>query len=168
VTTTTFLGSGAPTGTFNIDHFLLEKTLLQGEARMWAAFPFPALETWRRTALEFTAATPTTGGSDIATRARTTLLYAHEADLGAIFRSLTGSKTTDLQGYYVDKRKAKDVDASLTATYGLLKSALVELQQQKVPDQDVNLILSRLTSTVFNHRVAGLCAAVYLTALIQE
>ena len=46
--------------------------------------------------------------------------------------------------------------------------AIKELNQQRVPEQYSTLIQQRIESAAFSHRVAGMCAAVYLTALLLE
>jgi hypothetical protein len=161
-----FLGSGSITEAFNIDYALISRPLLLGETRLRSPFPYPELDAWRRAALTYTAATPTTGSSDIATRGRTTLLFAHEADLSSIFFDVTPNTEELIAGYYVDKRKAQDVDVSLTSAYQQTARALAELRGQGVPVQYADLLQLRLESAAFNHRVAGLCAAVYLTGII--
>lgn len=161
-----FLGSGDPIEAFNIDNVLVNKPLLYAEVRLRKDFPYPTLEAWRRSALQFTASPTPTGTSAIGTQARTTLLYAHEADLGPIFYELVGTSAEALAGYYVDKRKALEADRLLSTVLNLREAALEELLQIKVPLQHVTLLRSRLESTSFNHRVPGLCAAVYLTAII--
>ena len=161
-----FLGIGDPIEAFNVDNILVNRDMLPGEVRLRTAFPYPTLEMWRRSGLQFTAAVPTTGSSDIATRGRTLLLFAHEADLKAIFFDLTGADDASIAGWYVDKRKALAVDKALETAMTQLPQALRELKHQQIPDGHIELIRARLVSSSFAHRVAGLCAAVYLTALL--
>lgn len=161
-----FLGSGDPIEAFNIDNVLVNKPLLYAEVRLRKEFTYPTLESWRRYALQFTATPNPTGTSAIGTQARTTLLYAHDADLGPIFYELVGTSPEVLTGYYVDKRKILDVDRLLSTALQAKEMALKELQQLQVPIQHIALLRSRLESVSFNHRVPGLCAAVYLTAII--
>lgn len=49
-----------------------------------------------------------------------------------------------------------------------MAGALRELATLQVPDGHIELIKKRLESQTFNHRVAGFCAAVYLTSLLLE
>ena len=90
----------------------------------------------------------------------------HEADLKAIFFDLTGADDASIAGWYVDKRKALAVDKALETAMTQLPQALRELKHQQIPDGHIELIRARLVSSSFAHRVAGLCAAVYLTALL--
>lgn len=161
-----FLGSGDPIEAFNINNILVNKPLLYAEVRLRKDFPYPTLEAWRRSALQFTATPTPTGTSAIGTQARTTLLYAHEADLGPIFYELVGTSPTDLEGYYVDKRKAVEVDRLTSTVRQLQAAAIREMVQLKVPEQVITLLTDRLTSPSFNHRVPGMCAAVYLAAIL--
>lgn len=161
-----FLGVGEPIEAFNIDNVLVNKEMLPGEVRLRTAFPYPTLEMWRRQGMQFTAVSPTTGSSDIATRGRTLVLFAHDADLKSIFFDLTGADDVSIAGWYVDKLKAQAVDKILETAMTQRAQALRELKQLLVPDQHIELIRSRLEGPSFNHRVAGLCAAVYLTALL--
>ena len=164
-----FTGSGEPTEVFRINGALISKPLLPGELRLREAFPYPTLEMWRRTALSYTAATPTTGTSDLATRGRTTLLFAHEADLSSIFFDLMGTSAVFIEGYYNDKLRAQEVAKTFETALVSQRTALLELAQQKTPSQYLELLEVRLSSATFNHRVAGLCAAVYLSSnLLNE
>lgn len=163
-----FYGSGDPIVAFNIDNVLVNKPIIQGEVRMQTPFPYPTLEMWRRAALQYSAAPITTGSNDLATRIRTAVLFAHEADLGSIFFDLTKVTATDLAGWYVDKLTAKAVDKSFGVAATQKELAMRELATLGVPSQYQLLLRSRLESASFNHRVAGLCAAVYLTALLLD
>lgn len=163
-----FTGTGDVTEVFNIDYELISRPLMTGELRLRTPFPYPALESWRRTALNYTAATPTTGSSDTATRGRTTLLFAHEADLSSIFFDVTTNTEALIAGYYVDKLKALTVDDSFRGAYQQIPLVLAELKTQLVPEQYIDLLKQRLEGPAFNHRVAGFCAAVYLTSVLLE
>lgn len=161
-----FYGSGDPIVAFNIDNVLVNKPVIQGEVRLQTPFPYPTLELWRRSAIQYSAAPITTGSNDLATRIRTAVLFAHEADLGSIFFDLTKITASALTGWYVDKLTAQAVDKSFAAAMTQKEMAMKELASIGVPSQYQMLIRSRLESASFNHRVAGLCAAVYLTALL--
>jgi hypothetical protein len=163
-----FLGSGDPIEAFNIDGTLLNKALQPGEMRLRKAFPYPALEMWRRSTLQFTASPTPTGTSAIGTQGRTVVLYAHEADFAPVFYELVGTSADALAGYYVDKRKAIEADRLLSTALQAKEPALAELAMQGIPKQHCDLIRSRLESPSFNHRVPGMCAAVYLTSIILE
>lgn len=164
--TVSFLGVGTPAEAYNIDNTLVLKPRLPGELRMRSSFVQPGLEMWRRAALQNCSRTPTTGSSDIATRARMVLLFANEADLSAIFTNLKLSTAADRAGYYVDKRKAIEADAALKQTYVQKKVVMKELTAIGVPAQYTDLLLTRLDSPSFNHRVSAVCAAVYLASVI--
>jgi hypothetical protein len=164
--TVQFTGTGIPTEAFNIDHSLISKELLYGEIRLRTGFPYPTLDAWRSAGMQATAATPTTGSSDLGTRGRTLIIFAHEVDMSAIFYELAAPNTALLAGYYVDKVNAKIAEESLSTVLTSKSAAMRELRTQGVPEQYVDLIRSRLESPAFNHRVAGLCAAVYLTSII--
>jgi hypothetical protein len=161
-----FYGSGDPIVAFNIDNTLVNKPIIPGEVRLQKPFPYPTLELWRRSAIQYSAATITTGSNDLATRIRTAVLFAHEADLGSIFFDLTKVTATELAGWYVDKLTAQAVDKSFAAAMTQKELAMRELASLGVPVQYQALLRSRLESAAFNHRVAGLCGAVYLTALL--
>jgi len=163
-----FYGIGDPIVAFNIDNTLVNKPILPGEVRLQKAFPYPTLEMWRRSALQYTAAPITTGTDDLATRIRTAVLFAHEADMGSIFFDLTEVPPSLLAGWYVDKLTAKAVDKNFVAAMTQKELAMRELASMGVPAQHQALIRARLESASFNHRVAGLCAAVYLTALLLD
>lgn len=164
--TTTFLGADDNTEAFNLDGRLVLKKLLRAETRLRDPFPSPSLEVWRRAGLQYCAAPVTTGRNDLATRGRVLLVCAHDADLGTIFTSLGATAPRDVAGYYVDRRSASSADAALQTAYAKAASAMVELEQLGVPRQHRDLLLTRLGSSSYAHRVAGLCATVYLAALI--
>jgi len=149
------------TGKFSIDGLIKTEALLPGEARLYAAFAYPTLEDWRRRAL--TAAATVT---DIATQSRAAIVFAYGADMSVVFRELTGVIVTQLKGHYDFKSRANEADKKLLVAYQALPDALRELKQQGMPDQYLELILRRVTSETFNHRVAGVCAAVYFTGLL--
>ena len=164
--TSTFFGSDDNTEAFNINNALVLKRLLRAERRLRESFPSETLESWRRAALQQCSVTPTTGRNDLATRARVVIVYANEADLGTVFRSLGVLTPEDVAGYYVDKRTARETDAALSPLYPLTPKAMVELGKLGVPGQHRSLLLTRLESAAYPHRIAGVCAAVYLTSLI--
>lgn len=159
----TFLGTGTITGEFTIDDVIVTRELITGEYRLQKPFPYPTLERWRQHALTATASIEAWD-----TRGRTTVLFAHEADMGSVFLGLTREDPALLAGHYNFKKKANLADRELSVIYGLTALALSELKKQRVPDSHVALIEQRLSSATFNHRVAGVCAAVYLTALLLE
>lgn len=164
----TFLGTGDPVEAFNIDDTLVLRPLLPGEVRLYTPFPFFTLEKWRQTALQYTAAPTVTGNSDLGTRARTTLLFAHDADLGSIFFNLVGTNRDLLAGYYVDKMKPQVVDRLIGPQMMYQQQAMQELAAQRVPAQYIELIANRLSGPAFNHRVAGFCASVYLASILLD
>lgn len=164
--TSTFFGSDDNTEAFNINNRLVLKRLLRAERRLREPFPSTALETWRRAALQQCSVTPTTGRNDLATRGRVVILYAHDADLGSMFRSLETTVPPDVAGYYVDKRTAREADGALSASYPLTPQVMGELRKLNVPGQYLSLMLTRLESSAYTHRVAGVCAAVYLASLL--
>lgn len=166
MTTVPFTGIGDPIEAFNIDNVLVNKEILPGETRLRTSFPYPTLEMWRRTALQSTATSPTTGSSDIATRGRTTVIFAHGADMGSVFTYLAGTTPEMVAGYYVDQVRAITADASMQTALTQTAQALVELAQLHVPEQYIAFIKDRCGGVSFNHRVAGLCAAVYLTSIL--
>lgn len=159
----TFVGTGTITGEFTIDDIIVTAPLVRGEYRLQKAFPYPALETWRRYVLTATASIPAWD-----TRGRTTVLFAHEADLGAMFLGLTKIDPELLSGHYNYKRKALLVDKDIALVMPRKTEALRELEQQRLPKNHIELIKQRLDSETFNHRVAGMCGAVYFTALLLE
>jgi hypothetical protein len=159
----TFVGTGTITGEFTIDDLVVSAPMLPGEYRLQTEFPYPTLERWRRDALVATASIDAWD-----TRGRTTLLFAHEADMASVFLDLTGVLATKLAGHYNFKRTAILADKTLTTARALKDLAMRELTAQRVPDSHVAFIRQRVESEAFNHRVAGMCAAVYLTALLLE
>jgi hypothetical protein len=159
----TFVGTGTVTGEFTVDGSVVSAPMLPGEYRLQTAFPYPTLDRWRRDAL---VATSSIEAWD--TRGRTTLLFAHEADLASMFLALTGVPAEKLAGFYNFKRKALLADKDLATPIKLKELAIRELTAQRIPGSHVALIRQRIESETFNHRVAGICAAVYLTALLLE
>lgn len=158
-----FTGSGAGSGAFTIDDDLLTRDPVAGELRLQKPFPYPELERWRRETLTATAQIEA-----LETRCRTVVLYAHEADMGSMFFDLTGVTKEDLEGYYNHREKAIVADRKLSVAIQTKELVVLELMAQKVPVSHINLIKTRIDSSSFAHRVPGMCAAVYLTALLLE
>jgi len=163
MTTTTFIGVGDLTGNFTIDDFVVARLFVPGEVRIQTPFPYPALERWRRHALEATSIS-----IEPPTQGRTTVLFAHENGMGSVFFGLTDADPSILAGNYNHKQQGVLVDAALTGAYASALQVFAELKQQQVPPQYIQFIQQRLESATFSHRVTGLCAAVYLTALLLE
>lgn len=161
--TAQFFGTGTSSGDFTIDGVIFTKPLIVGELRLRTAFPYPNLERWRQHALSTTSTQARLDG-----QARTTILFAFEAGMGALFFDLTNVPPETLAGHYNFKRKALLVDKDLTLVMPLKEGALRELKQQRIPDMHIEMIRQRLESATFNHRVTGICAAVYITALLLE
>lgn len=161
--TLTFIGTGTNLGKFTVDDVVISSPMVAGEKRLYSPFPYPTLEIWRRHALVASASI-----FELPTQCRTTVLFAHEADLGTMFFELTKVDPAILEGHYNFKKKAILADKELAAILTVKEEALKELKQQGVPNQHTDLIQSRVDSNVFAHRVAGICAAVYLTALLLE
>lgn len=159
--TATFLGTGTADGDFTIDGLIYQKPFIVGEPRLQTAFPYPNLEQWRRHALSATSTVARLDG-----QGRTTVLFAHESGMGSVFFDLTGVQPSVLAGHYNFKRKAILVDRDLAIVFSLKEGAFAELKQQRVPDSHIDMIRKRVESLTFNHRVAGICAAVYMTALL--
>jgi hypothetical protein len=159
----TFVGTGIITGEFTIDGVIVSLPVIPGEYRLQKPFPYPTLDLWRREAL---VATSSIEAWD--TRGRTTVLFAHESDMGSVFFDLTKTSPEELAGIYNFKRKANLADKDLAVVLKQKELALGELVQQAVPAGHIDLIRKRLESATFNHRVTGICAAVYLTALLLE
>jgi hypothetical protein len=155
-----------PVEAFNIDNALINKQILPGELRLRDAFPQPTLDSWRRNALRSTTMDVTTGATDIGTRGRIVLVTAHDADLGNLFFDLIGTNRSMLTGYYVDRRKAQDAELFLGAVYPKKDLAFDELFSLRVPLAYIDLLRVRLEGPSFTHRVAGLCATVYLTSIL--
>ena len=158
-----FVGTGTAVADFTVDDAVISAPLVRGEARMYSEFPYPTLENWRRRALVASATIPV-----LSTRVRTALLFAHEADLKTMFLELTEVDPEALAGRYNFKKKANLADKELELPLTQIDAALKELAEQKIPEQYRELMEKRLRSENFNHRVAGLCAAVYFTALLLE
>lgn len=165
--TVPFIGFGHPIEAFNISHLLVNKPITQGEIRLRTAFPASkrTLDLWRRAAMQYAAEEETTGSSDISTRARAVLLFAHESDLATLFYEINATTSEFIEGYYVDKRKTFDVDADLRTVYSFTPSALAELKAFGTPEQYVEMLNLRLNSRNGVDRVAGLCAAVLLSGI---
>lgn len=157
----TFLGTGTAFGDFTIDGIIFAKPLIVGEFRLQSIFPYPNLERWRQHAL---AATSTVSRLDA--QGRTTVLFAHENGMGSVFFDLTDVDPEELAGHYNFKRKALDVDKLLALVMPLKEGAIRELKQQRVPDTHIALIRQRLENDAFRPRVTGICAAIYMTALL--
>lgn len=163
MTTIIFPGVGVALGKFTVDNVVIAVPLLPGEQRMYTPFPYPTLENWRRQALSATSTL-----FEVQTQCRTTLLFAHEADLKTVFFELTQMDPALLAGHYNFKQKAVLADQQLAVARESTHQAMVELIQQRVPEQYMTLISQRVESVSFATRVAGVCAAVYLTALLLE
>jgi hypothetical protein len=161
--TIVFPGTGALYGEFTVNDVVVSVPLLQGEHRLYTAFPYPTLERWRQNVLAATATL-----FELPTQCRTAVLFAHEADMGTVFFELTQEDPDTLLGYYNFKKKADLADRELTTPHTLKTQALQELYQQRIPEQYITLIQQRLDSAAFGPRVTGMCAAVYLTALLLE
>lgn len=159
----TFVGTGTITGEFTVDDIVVTSPMLPGEYRLQSPFPYPTLERWRRDALVATASIDAWD-----TRGRTTMLFAHESDMGAVFFDLTGVAPATLAGNYNFKRKAILADKDLALALQLKDAAMRELASQRIPESHLALIQQRLDSATFNHRVTGICAAVFMTALLLE
>lgn len=158
-----FVGTGTDVADFTVDDVIISSPLVKGEKRMYSPFPYPVLDTWRRHALNSVATLQV-----LSTQCRITLLFALEADMHIVFYEVTDIDPKLLAGRYNYKKKASLVDQELTTPYTLSRLAMAELRQQQIPEQYVELIQQRVESDTLNHRIAGLCAAVYLTALILE
>jgi len=158
-----FVGTGTIIGEFTIDDVIVKAYLVAGEYRLRGAFPYLTLDLWRRQALSATASIP-----ELETQGRTTVLYAHEADLDALLLSVTKLDPEALVGHYNFRKKAAAVDQELSTTYRLQELALAELAQQGIGESHIQLLRARINSATSMHRVAGVCAAVYLTALLLE
>jgi len=161
--TVQFVGTGTILGRFTIDDALVSSPRIKGEARLYTPFPYPTLEVWRRGALSATASI-----TEVDTQVRTTVLYAHSADMGSVFFEVTNVNPAILAGHYNFQRSAVLADKDLAVPRTMARSALAELKQLLVPDQYLMLIQQRLESETFNHRVAGLCAAVYFAGVLLE
>jgi hypothetical protein len=161
--TLTFLGTGTGLGKFTVDDIIISSPLIKGERRLYSPFPYPTLEIWRRHALVASASI-----FELPTQCRTTVLFAHEADMGTMFYELTQTDPAILEGHYNYKKKAILAEQELSIPLSMKAKAFAELKQQNVPDQHVALIQQRVDSESFAHRVTGVCAAVYLTALLLE
>lgn len=159
----TFVGTGIVTGEFTVDDIVITSPMLPGEYRLQTAFPYPTLERWRQEALTATSSIPAWD-----TRGRTTMLFAHETDMGSVFFALTGVAPAILAGHYNFKRKAILADKDLATTLRLKDLALRELAAQRIPEHHIALIRQRLESPAFHHRVSGICSAVFMTALLLE
>lgn len=161
--TATFVGTGTIYGKFTIDGAVTSRSLIKGEFRLQTPLPPPALDGWRRQALSFTSTIPAWD-----TRGRTVVLFAHEADLGSVFFDLTGVAPSVLAGFYQFKQKSNLADTLLTPAYADANRAMAELQALGVPGGHRALLTQRLESSTFNHRVAALCATVYLASILLE
>jgi hypothetical protein len=159
----TFLGTGIITGEFTVNDIVVTSMMLPGEYRLQKAFPYPTLENWRGAALTACASIDAWD-----TRGRVAMLFAHESDMGSMFFELTGVPPELLAGDYNFRRKASLADKDLAIALKFKELALQELAAQKIPDSHIALIRSRLESATFNHRVTGICAAVFITALLLE
>lgn len=158
-----FFGTGTIYGRFTIDDVIVSSPRIPGETRMFTPFPYPTLEVWRRGALSATASI-----QEIDTQVRATVLYAHSADMGSVFYELTNVPPTILAGHYNFQQSAPLADKALIVQRTMSRAALSELKELLVPDQYLMLIQQRIDSDTFNHRVAGVCAAVYLAGLLLE
>src|SRR3954464_237515 len=118
----TFLGTGTITGEFTVDDIVVTSPMLPGEYRLQTAFPYPTLERWRQQTL-----TATSSISAWDTRGRTTMLFAHESDMGSVFFDLTGVAPATLAGHYNFKRKAILADKDLATALRLKELAMREL-----------------------------------------
>jgi hypothetical protein len=158
-----FPGVGTSLGKFTVDGVVIATPLLPGEKRMYSPFPYSTLEMWRRTALSATSTL-----FELPTQCRTTLLFAHEVDMQTVFLELTRVDPKFLAGKYDFKKKAVLADSEMSTARESKALAFKELAQQRVPEQYVELIQQRVESSAFNHRVTGMCAAVYMTAILLE
>lgn len=158
-----FPGVGEALGKFTVDDVVISTPLIRGETRMYAEFPYPTLEIWRRSVLAATSSL-----FELPTQCRTAVLFAHEADMKTVFFEITKTDPALLAGNYNFKKKAVLADKELTTAREQTLLAIKELNQQNIPEQYVTLMQQRVESAAFAHRVAGMCAAVYLTALILE
>jgi len=158
-----FPGVGEALGKFTVEDIVISTPLLPGEKRMYEPFPYPTLEMWRRNVLSATSSL-----FELPTQCRTSVLFAHEADMKTVFFEITKIDPALLAGNYNFKKKAVLADKELTNARGQTTLAIKELNQQRIPEQYVTLMQQRVESAAFSHRVAGMCAAVYMTALILE
>ena len=161
--TIVFPGVGEALGKFTVDDVVISTPLLKGEKRMYSTFPYPTLEMWRRNILAATSSL-----FELPTQCRTAVLFAHEADLKTVFVELTEIDPALLAGNYNFKKKAVLADKELAKAREQTLLAVKELNQQDIPEQYVTLMQQRIESPAFGHRVAGMCAAVYMTALLLE
>lgn len=158
-----FIGVGTGLGKFTVDDVVISSPIVKGEGRLYTSFPYPTLELWRRHALSAAATI-----NELPTQCRTALLFAHEADMKTVFYELTQIDPAILAGHYNFKKKANLADKELVRPLALKADAFKELKQLGLPEQHIELIQKRVDSESFAHRVAGVCAAVYLTALLLE
>jgi len=163
VATIIFPGVGEALGKFTVDSVLISTPLILGEKRMYSGFPYPTLEMWRRNVLSATASI-----FELPTQCRTAVLFAHETDMKTVFFELTETDPKLLAGTYNFKQKAVIADKALETARESKLLALKELNEQQIPEQYVSLMQQRVESAAFAHRVAGMCAAVYMTALLLE
>lgn len=164
--TFTYTSAGYEYALFNISNQLVSRPLLHGEKRLKTTFPTEALEAWRTVVLSAVLNKPLLAIDVPASRARMVVLSAHDADLGSLFFELNKASYTDLKGYYVDRRKLVDVDAATRNSLGRAEDVFQELQVLGVPAQYVQLLRQRVDSSTYNHRVSGMCGAIYLASII--
>ena len=158
-----FLGTGTAYGRSTVYGSVSAYAPVKGEDRLSRPFPYPTLEQWRRYAL--TAASTSTA---LTTQRRMAVLFAHEEEMQCVFNELTRTDPALLSGYYNDKQTAILADKALAIPYTLKTAAYLELKHQNIPDTYLHFIQQRVEGSSFAQRVAGVCAAVYLTAILLE
>ena len=103
--------------------------------------------------------------STIALRAATELIY--KTELRGVFEPLMKVPASSLAVTLCTRARIPAVDAAATRYYAIADASLTELQSLTVPDGYLNILRAFLHSDSFEARVAGLCATVFIVALIS-
>jgi hypothetical protein len=155
----TFIGAGSVTGV--VGSRSIELTPV--EIRMLQPFTTPALEEFRRRALNSTVQVP----SPIA-GVRTVSVLALSTDQRGMFTNLLGPSATLLTATDVERRRLIEVDQDLRVLDAVRTRALTELGALGAPPAYLEALDARLKQSAYATRVIAVCGVVLFAALLLQ
>ena len=101
-----------------------------------------------------------------AVRTREVVLRVMHSNLGPIFTPLRNAQS-ELEVVICEKRSSITIDKELAPWDSSFETALRSLENHGIPQSTITLMLEALTSQSAPYRVAGRCAVILLSALIE-